>query len=57
MTEQEAIKQYNEMLNEMKVENLNLPMTTAGILKECDPIQYDCGFADFCNAEGIELED
>ena len=56
MTEYEAETLYNEALDEMGIENLILPPAHI-ILKEVDPTMYDCGFADFCDAEGIELED
>ena len=56
LTESEAEERYDSMLNEMSVDDLNLPLTTSEILKEIDPTQYDCGFADFCDSEDIEIE-
>lgn len=56
MTESEAEERYNEALDEMGIENLILPPAHV-VLKEVDSTMYDCGFADFCDAEGIELED
>jgi hypothetical protein len=56
LTEHEAEELYDDYLDEVGVENLNLPPASV-VLKEVDPIQYDCGFADFCDAEEIEIED
>ena len=55
-TEKEAEKLYDEYLDEFDLNNFNLPPTSK-VLKEVDPIQYDCGFADFCDAENIEIGD
>jgi len=56
MTESEAEEQYNEYLNGFNIDQL-VQMPTSKMLKELDPIMYDYGFADFCDAEDIELED
>ena len=56
MLESEAIEQYNEHLDTFDIGDL-VHIPTSGALKELDPTMYDCGFADFCDAEGIELED
>ncbi len=56
MTEYEAEQLYNNYLDEVGLESLNLPPASV-VLKEVDPIQYNCGFADFCDAEDIEIED
>lgn len=56
MTESEAKERYNEMLDEMNINDL-LKWPTSELLREVDPIMYDCGFTDFCDAEDIELED
>lgn len=56
LTESEAEQRYDKWLNQMNINDFSLPMTTAGILKEVDPTQYDCGFADFCDAENIEIK-
>lgn len=55
MSEQEAEKQYNEHLDELPLESV-ISYPTSYVLKEVDPTAYDCGFADFCDAEGIEIE-
>lgn len=56
MTESEAEEHYNEYLDEFDLKTLIGHIPTGKILKELDPIQYDCGFADFCDAEDIEIE-
>ncbi|MCK5615783.1 hypothetical protein KAR91_78695 [Candidatus Pacearchaeota archaeon] len=56
MTESEAETLYDQSLDEMGIESLNLPPAHI-VLKEVDSTMYDCGFADFCDMEGIELED
>jgi hypothetical protein len=57
MTEHEAYQQYNDMLDEMyPLEGIACnPFST--LLREGDPVAYDCGFADYCDTYGIELED
>lgn len=55
MTESEAEDLYNDYLDEIGIEHLNLPPASV-VLKEVDPIQYDCGFADWCDAEDIEVD-
>lgn len=57
MTEDEAQVLYDECLDDVGLESMNLPLTPAGVLKAVDPIQYDCGFADFCDVEDIEITD
>ena len=55
MNESEAYDLYDEMLDDLGVENLTLPPASK-VLKECDEIAYDCGFSDWCDSEGIEIE-
>lgn len=59
MTECSALKMYDEFLDEVFE-----PTTIAGYkylgsesLKKLDPIAYDCGFPDWCDSEGIEIEE
>ena len=56
MDETEAYEQYNNMLDELQPLEGIACNPFSILLKEGDPIAYDCGFADFCDAEGIELE-
>ena len=55
MTEREAYEMYDEMIDDGGLDNLNLPMTPSKVLQEIDPIQYDCGFTDFC--DDLDIED
>jgi hypothetical protein len=57
ITEFEAYKQYDEMLDELyPLEGIACNAFSTLLL--CgDPIAYECGFSDWCDAEGIELED
>lgn len=55
MTESEAYEAYNESLSDCNINQL-VSMSTGDMLKELDPTMYDCGFADFCDAEDIEIE-
>ena len=44
-------EQYNELLDDLYPEIFNLQPSR--ILKECDPIQYQCGLNDY--VDGIDL--
>lgn len=55
MTEAEAEDLYNDYLDELGLDELNLPSASV-VLKEVDPTAYGCGFADWCDANGIEVE-
>ncbi len=58
MTEYEALKLYDEYLNgEGDIDVMGISFTSSEILKELDPTAYNCGFADFCDTENIEIED
>ena len=55
-TMSEAIEAYDDMLNEVYPETpFGIPASR--ILRECDPIAYRCGFADWADAEGIDTDD
>ena len=57
MSEQEAYKQYDEFLDDVYgMDQLAELYGGARILKEVDPIAYRVGFADWTDAEGIEVE-
>jgi len=53
MDEQEATKLYDEYLDELPLESV-ISYPTSYVLKEVDPTAYDCGFADFCDSQGID---
>jgi len=59
MSEYEALKQYDEMLDELygEIKICGYEYSASNALKEVDPIAYRCGFNDFCDAENIEIED
>lgn len=56
MSEQEASRRYNEYLDEahevVKIGNIKMPVSV--VLKECDPIAYECGFVNWCDVEDVE---
>lgn len=55
ITESEAEELFNDMLDECYPELFGL--LPSRILKECDPIQYDCAFADWLDASDYTTED
>jgi len=55
MLENEALELYDEYLDGIGLEGFILPPASQ-VLKEVDSTQYDVGFADWCDAEGIEIE-
>ena len=58
-TERDAIQAYEDMLDECygTVEIAGFTFDTARALRELDPIAYRCGFNDWCDAEGINLDE
>lgn len=58
MTEYDALKLYDECLDECYPECKigGFEYSTSRALKEVDPIAYRCGFNDWCDSEGIEVE-
>lgn len=56
--EDEAYELYDEWLNEMDggIEVAGCVFDASRILKELDPIAYRCGFHDWLDFEGIEVE-
>lgn len=59
ITEEKAEEMYNDSLNGMEIKDL-IGYDTSYILKEMDPIMYDCGFQDFVDSlsqEGINIEE
>ena len=59
MTERQAEKLYKEMLDECygTVTIAGYEYATSLALKEIDEVAYRCGFNDFCDAEGIDLDE
>ena len=58
-TMSEAIEAYDDMLNEIHEWPVigGISFAPSDILRECDPIAYRCGFADWADAEGIDTDD
>lgn len=50
----DAYAMYDEMLNDCFPEVFGI--LPARILSECDPIQYNCGFTDWLDAEGLTID-
>lgn len=59
MTIEQAYDQYDDYLDETntKVTIAGITFYPSHILKDLDPIAYECGFSDFCNAEGIDPDE
>ena len=53
--EYEAEQMFNDMLDECYPELFGL--LPSRILKECDPIQYNCAFTDWLDASDYTTED
>ena len=57
MEEQKAREEYNAMLDEMyPLEGIHCNPFSI-LLAQGDPIAYDCGFNDWCDAMGYEIEE
>lgn len=54
LTESEAKERYDKHLDEFNIDQF-IQWPTSELLREVDPIMYDCGFVDFCDAENIEI--
>lgn len=56
--EWEAERMYDEMLDEVygDIEIAGMHYQTSRALKELDSIAYRCGFNDWLDAEGLEVE-
>lgn len=59
VTEFEAQVLYNDMLDEVygTVEVAGIAWDAHRVLEALDPIAYRVGFNDWCDAEGLEIED
>tara|TARA_R100001510_G_C7649768_1_gene207238 strand:- start:1631 stop:1825 length:195 start_codon:yes stop_codon:yes gene_type:complete len=57
LNEYDAEEMYDEWLDSMgEVEVCGLTYCASRVLKEIDPIAYRCGFNDFLDAEGYEID-
>lgn len=58
-TEQEAKEAYHAMLMELygDIDVCGMTMCAADVLEDQDPTAYRCGFLDWCDSEGIDLDD
>jgi hypothetical protein len=58
ITEQEAFTMYDDMLDDCypEVKIGYATFRTSFILKELDPIAYDCGYDDYCSSLADEGE-
>ena len=59
MTEQGYLEQYNDFLDEVyeDYEIMGMSYSPSRILEELDPIAHRTGFLDWCDSEGIDLDD
>lgn len=58
ISESDALQRYDEMLDEIHegVKCGELEWDMSRVLKEMDPTAYQCGFSDWLDSEGLELE-
>lgn len=58
ISEADALTRYDEMLDEIheSVKCGYLEWGMSRVLKEMDPTAYRCGFSDWMDSEGLELE-
>jgi len=59
ISESEAIARYEQMLDEcyQPFEMGELTFSPSKILKKLDEITYSCGFSEWLDSEGLEVED
>ena len=55
MSEDQAYESYNDMLNELVPLDGIACNPFCQLLQAGDPIAYNCGFNDYCEAQEIEL--
>ena len=55
ISEEDALAQYDEMLDECYPEVFGI--LPSRILSECDPIQYNCGFTDWLDANELTTDE
>jgi hypothetical protein len=58
ISESDALQRFDEMLDEIHetVKCGKLEWDMSRVLKEMDPTAYRCGFSDWLDSEGLELE-
>ena len=58
MNEQEALSQYDDFLDDIypTCQIAGYEYSTSRALKEIDEVAYRCGFNDWCDSEGIEVD-
>lgn len=58
-TESEVMEDYDEYLNEIfgVVTICGYDYDAAQAFKQCDPVAYRCEFLNYCDAEGIDLDE
>lgn len=57
ITEEQAYTRYNEFLDELQPLEGMACNPFSQLLREGDPIAYNCGFNDFCDGQEFEVED
>ena len=52
------VQEYNDFLDECypMIEMMGIKFYPSTVLKECDPIAYDCGFYDYMDSIGIDRD-
>jgi len=48
---------YDQWLDELRLEDLNLSLSTSYVLEQVDPTAYHCGFGDFTDGATFACED
>lgn len=57
ITENEAEEMFNQFLDEIYPEiNIGVTFSPSRVLKELDPIAYQCGLNDWLDSENLEVE-
>ena len=58
MSDRDFVQEYNDFIDEtnpmVKIGYLEFYPST--VLKECDPIAYDCGFDDYMDSIGVDRD-
>lgn len=59
MTRNELLAEYRDMLDEIHADYAvsGITFTASRVLEELDPIAFRCGFDDWLDAEGIDLDE
>lgn len=50
--------EFNAFIDEMykEVEVMGLHYPASRVLKECDPVAWRCGYLDYCDSVGIDID-